>query len=158
MLWSKIDGQVDQDNDTSNGVLISAWQDSNVVRFATTIHTGKEWVIRERKKPKGTSTSATITKVLFEAFPNSIALQKAAKLGCKRKEYVHRRLLPIPGMVNDYNHFMNGVDIADQLQAKFTTKQRTHRSWLPLFYFCLDTAIINAYILYIAYLNPSVAI
>jgi len=71
---------------------------------------------------------------------------------------VHRRLLPIPSMVDDYNHFMNGVDIADQLRAKFTTEQRTHRTWLPLFYFCLDTAIVNAYILYMAHWNPSVAV
>ena len=29
-------------------------------------------------------------------------------------------------MVDDYNHFMNSVDIANQLQAKFTTKQKEH--------------------------------
>jgi hypothetical protein len=158
MLWSKIDSQVDQDNDTNDGVLISAWQDSNIVRFATTIHTGKEWIIRERKKPKATSTSAAITRVPFEAFPNSSGLKKAAKLGRQRKEYVHRRLLPIPGMVDDYNHFMNGVDIADQLWAKFTTEQRTYWSWLPLFYFYFDTAIINAYLLYMAHWNPSIVV
>jgi hypothetical protein len=98
------------------------------------------------KKPKATSTSPAITKVPFEAFPSGAAPKKTAKPGRQRKEYVHRQLLPIPRMVDDYNHFMNGVDIADQLRAKFTTEQRTHRSWLPLFYFCLNTAIINAYI------------
>jgi hypothetical protein len=45
---------------------------------------------------------------------------------------------------------MNGVDIADQLQAKFTTEQQTVRTWLPLFYFCLDTAVVNAYLLFMA--------
>jgi Transposase IS4 len=60
-------------------------------------------------------------------------------------------------MVDDYNHYMNRVDIADQLWAKFTTEQQTHRSWLPLFYFCLDTAIVNAYILFMAQWNPSLA-
>jgi hypothetical protein len=29
-------------------------------------------------------------------------------------------------MVDDYNYFMNGVDLVDQLWAKFTTKQQTH--------------------------------
>jgi hypothetical protein len=61
------------------------------------------------------STSAAITKVPFEAFPSSPTPKKAAKLGRQRKEYVHRWLLLIPGMVDDYNYFMNGVDIADQL-------------------------------------------
>jgi hypothetical protein len=28
-------------------------------------------------------------------------------------------------MVDNYNHFINSIDIADQLQAKFTTKQQT---------------------------------
>jgi len=50
-------------------------------------------------------------------------------------------------MVYDYNYFMNGVDIANQLQAEFTTKQQTSRIWMPLFYYLLDTAIYNAYIL-----------
>ena len=42
---------------------------------------------------------------------------------------------------------MNGVDIADQLRAKFTTEQRTLKAWVLLFYYLLDTAICNAYIL-----------
>lgn len=50
-LWCKIDGQKNKDDNKGSGVLVSAWQDSAVVRFATTIHQGKEWVIRERKKP-----------------------------------------------------------------------------------------------------------
>jgi hypothetical protein len=60
-------------------------------------------------------------------------------------------------MVDDYNHFMNSVDIADQLRAKFTTRQQTYRTWLLMFYFCLDTAIVNAYIIYITHWNPSLA-
>jgi hypothetical protein len=35
--------------------------------------------------------------------------------------YEHTRRLPIPGTINGYNHFMGGVDIADQLRAGFTT-------------------------------------
>jgi len=50
-------------------------------------------------------------------------------------------------MVDDYNYFMNGVNIADQLRARFTTKQQTSRTWMLLFYYLLDTAICNAYIL-----------
>jgi hypothetical protein len=156
-LWSKIDGQKNQDDDTGSGVLISGWQDSAVVKFATTIHTGREWTIREHKKPRDSSTSAAITKAPFEQFPTGFVYKSCSKAGCPRKEYVHRRLLPIPAMVDDYNHFMNGVDIADQLRAKFTTEQQTHRTWLPLFYFCLDTTIVNAYLLSMAHWNPTVA-
>jgi hypothetical protein len=127
-----------------------------VVKFATTIHTGKEWTRRDCKKPRDSSTSAAITKAPFEEFPTGIIYKHCSKAGCPRKEYVHHRLLPIPAMVDDYNHFMNGVDIADQLQAKFTTEQQTHRTWLPLFYFCLDTAIVNAYLLFMAHWNLTI--
>jgi hypothetical protein len=127
--------------------LISVWQDSAVVRFLTTIHTGKEWVVRERKKPKASSSNPVITRAPFKAFPSTDKHLIAARRSCRSKEYVHRRLLPIPGIVDDYNYFMNGVDIADQLRAKFTVHQRTHQTWLPLFYFCLDTTVVNAYLL-----------
>jgi len=50
-------------------------------------------------------------------------------------------------MVDDYNYFMNGVDIANQLRAKFTTQIQSSRTWMPMFYYLLDTAICNAYIL-----------
>jgi len=53
--------------------------------------------------------------------------------GCK-EPYEHTRLLPIPGAINDYNHHMGGVDIADQLRAGFSTQRRGVKPWRPLFY------------------------
>ena len=44
-------------------------------------------------------------------------------LGCKEL-YNYTRNLLIPMAINDYNHFMGGVDIADQLRARFSTQQR----------------------------------
>jgi hypothetical protein len=99
-----------------------------------------------RKKTKDSSSSAAITKAPFEVFPAIEAL-KPTQTGRKKQEYVHVRPLPIPKMVDDYNYFMNGVDIADQLQARFTTEQQTSQTWMPLFYYLLDAAICNAYIL-----------
>ena len=57
-------------------VLVSLWQDSNKVGFCTTVHNGTEWVVRNRKRPKGTSTSAAITKQPFYMFNPPI--------GCKQ--------------------------------------------------------------------------
>jgi hypothetical protein len=65
-------------------------------------------------------------------------------LGCKEL-YEHTRLLPIPGAIDDYNHFMGRVDIADQLRAGFSTQQRGVKPWRPLFYWLLDSTIINAF-------------
>ena len=144
-LWSCEHKHV-KDNIPSNGVLISLWQDNAIVRLATTIHQGTEWVIQERKKPSGSATKDLIVRAPFEAFP-AYKAPKPTQTGRKTKEYVHTQPLPIPQMVDDYNHFMNGVDIADQLRAMFTTEQQTSRTWMPLFYYLLDTAICNAYIL-----------
>jgi Transposase IS4 len=123
---------------SNNNVLVSLWQDSNKVGFCTTVHDGTEWVVRNRKRPKGTSTSASITKQPFYKF--------CLPLGCKEL-YEHTRLLPIPGAIDDYNHYMGGVDIADQLRAGFSTQQRGVKPWRPLFYWLLDTTIINAFCL-----------
>jgi len=66
--------------------------------------------------------------------------------GCK-EPYEHTRDLPIPIAIDDYNRFMGGVDIADQLRAGFSTQQRGVKPWRPLFYWLLDSTIINAFIL-----------
>ena len=64
--------------------------------------------------------------------------------GCK-EPYEHTRILPIPKAIDDYNHYIGGVDIADQLRAGFTTQQRGLKPWRPLFYWLLDSTIINAF-------------
>ncbi len=50
-------------------------------------------------RPQETSTNATKVKAVF---------------GNKSK-----KSLPIPIVIDDYNHFMGGVDIADQLQGYY---------------------------------------
>jgi hypothetical protein len=41
---------------------------------------------------------------------------------------------------------MGCVDIADQLRAYYSTQRISLRSWYPLFFWMLDTAILNAYL------------
>jgi len=56
--------------------------------------------------------------------------------------------LAIPQAIDAYNHHMGGVDIANQLRASYTTQPRkVNRYWKPLFYWLLDIAITNAYLL-----------
>ena len=56
-----------------------------------------------------------------------------------------RKMLPIPEFIDDYNYHMGGVDIADQLRSYYCTQQRSCRNWYPLFYWLLDTTLVNAY-------------
>ncbi len=92
------------ESSTDKPVLVFVWLDSNKVGFCTTIHDGTEWVARNRKRPKATSTFATITKQPFYMLN--------LPTGCK-DPYKYTRILPIPGAIDDYNHYMGGVDIVD---------------------------------------------
>ena len=50
-------------------------------------------------------------------------------------------------MIDDYNLNMNGVDISDHLRSMYKTQLGVHRNWLCLFFWLLDTTIINSYLL-----------
>ena len=58
-------------------------------------------VIQSRKRPSSTSTSVSITQSVFGGLPV--------------------KDLPIMAAINAYNHYMSGVDIANQYQANFIT-------------------------------------
>jgi Transposase IS4 len=52
--------------------------------------------------------------------------------------------------INDYNHHMKGVDQADALRANFTYyRKQNYRTWYPLFYFLVDIACVNSYLLWL---------
>jgi len=109
-------------------VLCLCWEDNNVVWFLTTVHNWNDYSLSERRKPRTTSTNAIFTRQVFG-----------------NKE---RKVLPIPKIVNDYNHHMNSVDLADQCRAAYPTHVRACRNWLCLFYFLLDISLVNSHILY----------
>jgi len=67
----------------------------------TTAYNLTDTIIRARKRPSATSTSAAITQPVFE----NLALKD----------------LSIPAAINAYNHYMGGVDTANRYRADFTT-------------------------------------
>ncbi|CAG8698627.1 4989_t:CDS:2 [Cetraspora pellucida] len=58
-----------------------------------------------------------------------------------------RKVIPILVAIDDYNYYMGGVDIADQLRSYYSTQLTVFRVWVPLFFWLLDTAIINSYLI-----------
>ena len=48
----------------------------------------------------------------------------------------------------EYNKYMGGVDRADQLLCYYGFGHRTVRWWRRAFFFLLDMAVVNSYILY----------
>jgi len=91
----------------------------------TTVHNGNETIIRERRRPTATSTGARQTAKIFGS-----SVQK---------------MLPIPLFIDQYNHYMNGVDVADQIRSYYTTQRRHHQTWKPLWHFLLDTVASNCF-------------
>jgi hypothetical protein len=88
-----------------------AWQDNNIVTALSTIHTVHQdcdWIERDRKRPAKTSTNAGIARKPF----GDKSVKKPS----------------IPLLIDDYNHHMGGVDIANQLRANYETHQKAWRS------------------------------
>ena len=56
-----------------------------------------------------------------------------------------RSLLDIPEFIDEYNLWMCGVDIADQLRSYYNTERVHRKIWKPLFSFLLDTIVGNSY-------------
>jgi hypothetical protein len=112
-------------------VLCLAWQDNNIVLAMSTIHTVdtvKDFIEKTRKRPAKTSTNARIVRKVFSD--------------------EHTKKLEIPQFIDDYNHHMGGVDLANQFRAAYETHKATCRNWWPLFYWLIDVACVNAYRLY----------
>lgn len=55
--------------------------------------------------------------------------------------------MPTTKLAIDYNHKMNSVDIADQYRSYYSTQQRVARVWMPIFFWLLDTTVINSWTL-----------
>ena len=73
----------------------------------------------------------------------------------KDKDGVNQKKeVPIPAIVYCYNRFMNSVDRSDQLIKNYNILRQTKKYWKTLFLHYIDTAIVNAYILY-KELHPS---
>ena len=63
--------------------------------------------------------------------------------------------LPIPRVIDDYNHHMNGVDRANQLRAwMHCGRPFQRRWWRPIWYWLLDTCACNSYLMWKKEWNP----
>ena len=98
---------------TSDGeVLQAAWKDQNIVLFMNTISIRRETIIRNRRRSTTTATNSQTS----------------------RKIYGNQSIkdLEIPAFIDDYNHYMGGMDQADQLRSYYTILRRHNKTWKPL--------------------------
>src|SRR5262249_10838945 len=120
------------DWDTTSGVVVDevlalVWIDNATVTMLTTVHEliGPGWKIeRERRRAKINQTNkARVQETWGDSYKKKVA---------------------IPKVIDDYNHHMGGVDIADQRREYYNTQITARRNWLPLFFWLLDTAVVNS--------------
>jgi Transposase IS4 len=113
-----------------DSTVVFLWQDNNAVLGLITAHCLKnDTVERLRRRPSLTSTNARIVRPVFGDLP------------FKR--------LQIPRAIDDYNHYMNGVDRSNQLRKNFTVRRPyEHRVWRPLWYYILDVCAVNGYLIW----------
>jgi hypothetical protein len=131
-------------------VLQTAWKDNNLVLFLSTIHypvglnpkivrilqaktqpgslIGRELIVRNRGRPRATSTAA---KSVQAEFGDAV-----------------RKNLAILCVIDEYNHKMGQVDLADQYRAGNPGLcQICCGGWHALFRFLFNTALVNSYLL-----------
>ena len=122
LVWNSASAEIVE------GVLQFLWQDNNTVLGITTAYSLHQTVLRERKRPALTSTNAHIVRPVF---------------GDQVKKW-----LQIPLAIDAYNHGMNGVDRANQLQRSYTThRPQVYRTWQPQWHWLLDTCATNAFLI-----------
>jgi len=131
-------------------VLQTAWKDNNLVLFLSNIHSpidlpletirtrqittdpgtllGLELIVRTRKRPKATSTAARSAWIEFGS-------------------NIYKNLA-IPRLIDEYNHKMGQVDLADQYRANNPGRRRIRRGgWHAIWKFIYNTALVNSYLL-----------
>ena len=113
--------------DAEGKVLAVQWQDNSAVHFLSTIHSLEDRIISERKKPRNSSSNGPAIRRAFGS---------------------HERVnISIPVITNDYNRYKVGVDVADQYRSYYFTQLKCLRNWPPIFFWLLDTTVINSYLL-----------
>ena len=59
-----------------------------------------------------------------------------------------RLSIPCPESIKLYNAYMGGVDLFDFRRKTYSCSRKSKKWWLRLFYFLVDMATTNAYIIY----------
>jgi Transposase IS4 len=91
---------------------------------------------RERRRPNKSSTNVAIAR---QPFGDEV-----------------RKPLSIPTFIDDYNHYIGGVDLANQYKAAYKTHKSIRRSWSCILLALIDIIVVNSYqISYLATLKRS---
>ena len=96
------------------------WIDNNVVKMVSNIHmkTKDEVIMKLIKNPRINEINRKHIRLVWGD--------------------EHVVPIKIPTLINDYNHWILGVNLVDQLIACYQPKICCRRTWMPLLLDCLD--------------------
>ena len=101
----------------------------------TTGYLPTEEITRDRKRPKKISTNSSIVREVFDG--------------------QHCKKLEIPLFIDCYNHHMNSVDVANQLQATATVHfSRNEKEFFPGIFWSIDMILTNYWKIYKSLYGP----
>ena len=63
----------------------------------------------------------------------------------KEKKHVD---IAVPKMITQYNLHMGGVDLCDMLMALYRIPLRSTKWYMPIFFYVLNAAVVNSWLLY----------
>ncbi|XP_049779565.1 piggyBac transposable element-derived protein 4-like [Schistocerca cancellata] len=66
----------------------------------------------------------------------------------RRKKSVEKEEIPCILCIHEYNKYMGGVNLLDLLMSCYSISWKSRKRWMKPFYFVIDSAIVNAYIIY----------
>ncbi len=114
-------------NDKTRNFLVGRWLDNSDVLMVSTVHTGEESIARVRRRPRENAINKSNIKMVWGSKPSA--------------------LIKIPKMIDDYNHWMGGVDRCDQLISYYRSNLRCRRTWMPMFLHCIDIMRVNCFVI-----------
>ena len=82
------------------------------------------------------------------AFINTISNPNSEAQVSRRNKDGSRSQIPCTQSVKLYNTYMGGVDLFDSRRKSYFCSRKSKKCWLRLFYFLLDTTVVNSHILY----------
>ena len=130
LQWGTISGAIP----AGRQVLDVIWKDKTLVRLLTTAYEmqpeQENYTIRRHRHPLHPRNHNAYRYLIDHVWG----------------EYSIRELA-LPTETVDYNLNMGGVDIADQRRSYYSTQLRVVRNWMPLFFWLVDTTVINLFLI-----------
>ena len=111
------------------GTLLARWMDNGMVFCCSTMHKAGNTIKRMRKRPRKTQNNRNhVDRIWGENGAVEIY---------------------IPTLIDDYNYWMGGVDVADQRISYYHPSQLVcKRTWIPIFMQLLSIIRNNAYLVH----------